>query len=50
MVEERKRSPNDQRPVVFNPTSGNCKGVVDNRNNQINQNNPTYKHPKSRER
>ncbi|MHB8361880.1 MAG: hypothetical protein ACYDAO_05680 [Thermoplasmataceae archaeon] len=39
MAEEKKRSSNDQRSDVFNPSSGDSKGAADNRSNQMNPNN-----------
>ena len=43
MSDERKRSPNDQRSDVHNPTSGESKAAADNRSNQMNSNNPAYR-------
>jgi len=39
MAEEKKRSPNDQRSDVFNPTSGDSRSAANNRSNQMNPNN-----------
>ncbi|MEM3192580.1 MAG: hypothetical protein QW292_10955 [Candidatus Parvarchaeota archaeon] len=43
MSEERRRSSNDQRSDVFNPTSADWKAAADNRANQLNPNNRAYR-------
>ncbi len=43
MPDEKRRSANDQRSDVFNPTSGDSKTAADNRSNQMNPNNPAYR-------
>jgi hypothetical protein len=43
MTEEKKRSSNDQRSDVFNPTSKDSKSNADNRANQMNPNNKVTK-------
>ncbi len=43
MPKEEKRSPNDQRSDVFNPTSGDSRSAANNRSNQMNPNNQAYK-------
>jgi hypothetical protein len=43
MVDEKKRSANDQRSDAFNPTSRDSKAASDNRSNQLNPNNQAYK-------
>ncbi len=39
---KEKPMPNDQRATVQNPTSAEHKEAMDNRSNQLNQNNPAY--------
>ena len=48
MPEEKKRSSNDQRSDVLNPTSGDSKAAADNRSNQMNPNNPAHKSSKGK--
>ena len=43
MPEEKKRSSNDQRSDAFNLTSSDSRVNADNRSNQMNPNNPTYR-------
>lgn len=43
MEKEKGRSSNDQRSDVNNPTSEECKADADNRSNQMNPNNPSYR-------
>ena len=40
---EKKRSRNDQRSDIHNPTSAEHKSAMNNRANQLNPNNPAYK-------
>ena len=43
MAEENTRTPNDQRSDALNPTSSESRANANNRSNQINLNNPTYR-------
>jgi len=39
----KKRSANDQRSDVFNPTSGDSQAAFNNRSNQLNPNSQAYR-------
>ena len=39
---EKQQSKNDQRSDALNPTSAEHKAALDNRSDQMNQNNPAY--------
>jgi len=43
MADEKRRSANDQRSDVFNPTSGDSQAAFNNRSNQLNPNSQAYR-------